>query len=384
MAKQEKRKRSVHGGGSVFQRKGDERWVAKIKDPDTGKYIRRYAGSEKEANTLLEEIKSEIRQNALVTGPRQTLGQYLLNWFENVQKMEVRSTTYLRQERILHKDILPALGHIQLRKLTPEHVQRLYTEKVKAGWKPTSIRNIHKILHKALKMALRRRLVPQNVCDLVSLPRQTKHKAQALTKEQIIHLMKVARGHQLEPLVVLGLGMGLRHGEIGALRWQDINIEDHTLEIKRTVSFIGGHGYIVGEPKTEASQRTIVLPHFVIRFLARHKVHQQELRAKIGDQWQDLDLVFCGLTGGYRNPAATGKCFYRLLTRAGLSHMRIHDLRHSAATLLANRMKMPANLVQDLLGHDDIEVTLGLYAHTDLEMQRQMMDDLDDFLGDDL
>lgn len=382
MAKQ--RKRSVHGGGSVFQRKGDGRWVAKIKDPDTGKYISRYAESEKEANNLLEEIKSEIRQNALITGPRQTLGKYLLNWFENVQKMEVRSTTYLRQEVILRRDILPALGHIQLRKLVPEHVERLYAEKIKSGWKPSTIRNIHKILHKALKMAMRRRLVPQNVCDLVSLPRQIKHKGQALTKEQIIHLMKAAHGHQLEPLIVLGLGMGLRHGEIGALQWQDINIEEHTLEVKHTVSFIGGHGYIVGEPKTEASQRTVVLPRFVIRFLARHKVYQQELRAKAGDQWQNLDLVFCGMTGGYRNPAATSKCFYRLLTRAGLPHMRVHDLRHSAATLLATRMKMPANLVQDLLGHEDIEMTLGLYAHSDLEMQRQMMDNLDGFLGDEL
>lgn len=380
MAKQ--RKRSVHGGGSVFQRKSDGRWVASIKDPETGKYIRRYAETEKEANDLLDDIKSEIRQNALVTGPRQTVEKYLLNWFENIQKLEVRSTTYLRQEPILYKTILPALGHIQLRKLTPDHVQRLYTEKVKEGWKPGSIRNIHKILHKALKNAMRRRLVPQNVCDLVSLPRQVKHKAQVLTKEQIIHLLKTARGHQLEPLIVLGLGTGMRHGEIGALRWQDIDFEENTLRVERTVSFVSGHGYLVGEPKTENSRRKIVLPRFVMRFLERHQIHQQEQRAAIGPHWQKMDLVFCGLTGGFRNPTANGKCFDRLLARAGLPHMCVHDLRHNAATLLAARMNMPANVVQELLGHDDIETTLGLYTHSDLEMQRKMMDNLDDFLGD--
>lgn len=290
----------------------------------------------------------------------------------------------MRQEPILYKTILPALGHIQLRKLTPDHVQRLYTEKVKAGWKPSSIRNIHKILHKALKNAMRRRLVPQNVCDLVSLPRQVKHKAQVLTKEQIIHLLKTAKGHQLEPLIVLGLGTGMRHGEIGALRWQDINFVAHTLRVERTVSFVSSHGYIVGEPKTENSRREIILPRFIMRFLERHQILQQKQQASVGSQWQEMDLVFCGLTGGFRNPTANGKCFERLLARAGLPRMCVHDPRHNAATLLAARMNMPANVVQELLGHDDIETTLGLYTHSDLEMQRKMMDDLDNFLGDDL
>lgn len=380
MAKQ--RKRSVHGGGSIFQRKSDGRWVASIKDPDSGKYIRRYAQTEREANELLDEIKGEIRQNALVAGPRQTLERYLLNWFEEIQKLEVRNTTYLRQEPILYKVILPALGHVQLRKLTPDHVQRLYTQKVKEGWKPGSIRNIHKILHKALKNAMRRRLVPQNVCDLVSLPRQIKRKAQVLTKGQVIQLLKIARDHQMEPLIILGLGTGMRHGEIGALRWQDIDFEDHTLRVERTVSYISTHGYVVGEPKTENSKRTIVLPRFVMQFLERHRLHQLKLQAAAGDQWQNMDLVFCNVTGGYRAPAANGKCVDRLLARAGLPRMRVHELRHNAATLLAARMNMPANVVQELLGHDDIETTLGLYTHSDLEMQRNMMNDLDDFLGD--
>jgi integrase len=96
----------------------------------------------------------------------------------------------------------------------------------------------------------------------------------------------------------------------------------------------------------------------------------------------DMDLVFCGLTGGFRNPAANGKCVDRLLARIGLPRLKVHELRHNAATLPAARMNMPANVVQELLGHEDIETTLGLYAHADMEMQRKMMNDLDNFLGD--
>jgi len=383
--RRKERKRSVHGGGSIYPRRseGKERWVAAMKDPETGKRLLRYAKSQKEAYELLEQMKSEIRQGTLVAGSRQTVGKYLREWFENVQKQAVRPTTYLKQEPILTRDILPSLGHIQLQKLTPQHIQKLYAEKLSEGWKPSSIRNIHKILHKALSNAVRWKLVPRNVCDLVSLPRQVRHKPQTLTKEQAVRLLKASQGHPLEALIVLALTTGMRHGEIAALRWRDINFEARTLEVERTVTFISGHGYIEGEPKTEKSKRTIVLPRFVIRSLERCRLRQLEMRLQAGSLWQDRDLVFGNAIGDYRNPATTNQAFHRLLARAGLVPMRIHDLRHSAATLLIIVMKMPANLVQELLGHDDIETTLGLYTHPDPEMQRPMMDGLDDLFGTD-
>ncbi|MBV9688237.1 MAG: site-specific integrase, partial [Ktedonobacteraceae bacterium] len=381
-----KRKRSVHGGGSVYlrQSEGKERWVAAIKDPETGKRLERYARSQKEAYELLEQMKSEIRQGTLVAGSRQTVEKYLQDWFETIQKQAVRETTYLKQGPILHNDILPAIGHIQLQKLTPQHIQGLYSKKLSEGWKPSSIRNIHKILHKAFSNAVRWKLIPKNVCDLVSLPRQVRHKPQTLTKEQTVRLLKVSQGHPLEPLIILALTTGMRHGEIAALRWRDINFEARCLTVERTVTFISGHGYIEGEPKTEKSRRTIILPRFVLKSLENCRLRQLEMRLKAGSLWQNQDLVFCNATGNYCNPATTSRVFHRLLATTGLPPMRIHDLRHSAATLLIVVMRMPANLVQELLGHDDIETTLGLYTHPDTEMQRSMMDGLDDLFGTDL
>ena len=121
----------------------------------------------------------------------------------------------------------------------------------------------------------------------------------------------------------------------------------------------------------------------MIRALERCRLNQVEARLEVGGLWQDRDLVFCNAVGEYRHPAATIKAFHRLLARSGLPRMRIHDLRHSAATLLIMVMRMPANLVQELLGHDDIETTLGLYTHPDPEMQRPMMDGLDELFGPD-
>lgn len=381
--RRKERKRSVHGGGSVYQRRseGRQRWVAALRDPETGKRLERYAKSQREAYALLEQMKSDIRQGTLVAASHQTTGNYLQGWFEHIQKQAVRPTTYLKQESLLTRAILPAIGHIQLQKLAPQHIQQFYSEKLGEGWKPGSIRNLHKILHKALGNAVRWKLVSRNVCDLVTLPRQLRHKPQTLTKEQIVRLLQASRGHPLEPLIVLALTTGMRHGEIAALRWSAINFEARILQVERTVTYISGHGYIEGEPKTEKSKRSIVLPRFVIHALERCRLSQEVTRLEVGNLWRDRDLVFSNLYGDYRHPAATIKAFHRLLASAGLPRMRIHDLRHSAATLLIMVMKMPANLVQELLGHDDIETTLGLYTHADTEMQRAMMDRLDELFG---
>jgi integrase len=381
--KQRKPKGRGHGEGSVFYRPDRDQWVAQV-TLENGKKKQTYHARQKEAIAALRKMLNDLEQDTLIEKSHQTVGEYLQDWFENIQKQEVRKTTYLKQEPILRKVILPVLGHFQLQKLAPQHIQKLYADKTNEGWKPGSIRNIHKILHKAFKNAVRWKLVPHNVCDLVSLPRQVRHQARTLTKGQAVQLLRASQEHPLEPLVILALTTGMRHGEIAALRWSEINFEANTLEIKRTVTFISGHGYIEGEPKTEKSKRTIVLPRFVVRSLEKHRIRQVEVRLKAGSQWRDRDLVFCNAVGYYRNPATTEQAFHRLLVRAGLPSMRIHDLRHSAATLLIMVMKMPPNLVQELLGHDDIETTLGLYTHANSDMQREMMNALDELLGTDL
>jgi len=379
---QPKRKKTIHGGGTIYLRK-DGRYVASITDPNTDKRIERYAKTEKEAEKKLEDIKYEIRQNTLATGPNQTVQQYITHWLEDVQKHEVREASYIQNRSIIYKQIIPAIGHIQLKKLTAQYMQRFYANKMREGLKSNSIGAIQNIMHKALKNAVRWKLVSQNVCDQVTVPRgiETQSAAHPLTAEQTLHLLKFAQGHALEVLIVLALVTGMRRGEIMALRWGDIDFKKRSLRITKTVSYFWGRGYIEGLPKTESSKREIMLPQYTVDILLRHRRQQKEMRLKAGSIWAERDLVFCNGRGGYVNPSHLLKQFHKLLNQAELPRIRIHDLRHSAASLLILVLNMPPKLVQELLGHSDIEMTLNIYTHADESQQRKMMDTFDTFLG---
>lgn len=380
---QPKRKKTIHGGGTVYQR-SDGRYVASMKNPNNGKRIERYAKTEKEAEKKLEDIKFEIRQNTLVTGPRQTVEQFLNMWLEEVHKPEVEKISYIQQSRLAKNHIIPALGHFQLKSLSAQHVQQLYTTLFHKGYKTNTILGIHNILHKALKTAVRWKLVPSNVSDEATIPRKQMEAkvGRALTAEQALQLLKVSRGHALEALIALALVTALRHGEIMALHWRDVDLEGMRLSIQWTVTHDWTEGYIESDPKSKKSRRSVQLPRFVAQALLRHKEKQLEQKRKAGERWEENGLVFSNRYGRYLSPGVTLRKFHKLLEQAGLPKVRIHDLRHSAASLLIIVLKMPPKLVQELLGHSTLDMTMDIYTHADESQQREMMDAFDRFLDE--
>jgi len=257
--------------------------------------------------------------------------------------------------------------------LTPQQVQTFYNKKRSEGLSPKSISLIHGVLHNALDNAVKWSLVARNVCDLVSPPRVVKPEIQPLTIEQAQQLLKYARGHRLETLLTVAVTTGMRRGEILALRWADIDVQRGSLQVRRTVDFIAKHGYVETEPKTASGKRQIALPPFVVEMLKSHRIQQLEQRLKVGEAWQESDLVFTGLEGGYLNPRYLVKLFSRLLTEAGLPHIRFHDLRHSAATLLLS-MGVEMKVIREILGHSNIGMTADVYSHVSLAMQKTAMD----------
>ncbi|MGZ3643489.1 MAG: tyrosine-type recombinase/integrase [Ktedonobacteraceae bacterium] len=361
--KRGKRRPRKHGSGSVFrrpERKGKQ-WVAQIM-LENGISRQRYFNTEKEADEALNEMLYEQRQGTLVTERDQTVQQLVEHWIENVKKKAVRLSTYTEYRKLIRNHILPGLGHFKLRHLTMGRVEAFYTRKQEEGLSVSYIRLIHAVLHQALSYAVKRNLVARNVCEGVTLPRHTRHEIQPLTPEQAQKLLAVAKGHRLEAVVTTAVVTGMREGELLALHWSDINFEQGYLQIRRTVRRFTGQGMREGEPKTASSRRRIDLSPYLLEVLKHHRVSQLEARLKAGKAWEDHDLVFCNRLGKFFETGDLGKMFHTLLQDAGLPRLRFHDLRHSAATMLL-AMGVNVKVVQELLGHSTVTMTLNIYGH---------------------
>ncbi|HVB60105.1 MAG TPA: tyrosine-type recombinase/integrase [Ktedonobacteraceae bacterium] len=369
-------KRRGHGEGSIYQRK-DGRWVAGI-TLEYGKRKYFYGDTRREVQEKLKVALREQQQGTLATGPQQTLKAYLEQWIEQVHKPPIiRVSTYGKYRVVVYQHLIPGLGHIQLQKLTPQHLQSFYTKELDGGLSAGSVRMFHTVLHEALENAMKWNLVARNVCDLVDAPVPARHEMQPLTQEQAKLLLQAVREHRLETLFVVAVVTGMREGELLALRWQDVDFEVSCLYVRHTVGRVGKLGMIVSEPKTKKGRRKIVLPEFVIEVLKQHRERQQAVHERAGSRWRNMDVVFCNRYGGYIESATLRRVFKRILEGAGLPDIRFHDLRHSAATILLG-MGVHPKVVQELLGHSSISITLDVYSHVMPSMQQEAMDKLGD------
>jgi integrase len=374
MARQ--RKRGIRGAGTVFQRQ-DGRWEAKFKVEETGKYKSLYAPTEKEAYKKLQDAQYQQKQGTLAIGRDQSLKQFLEYWLEDVEKPGVRVGTYVGNRVLVHKHLIPGIGHIKLQKLTPQQVQSFYATKLKGGASSSRVRQMQGVLHKALDHAKDIKLVGFNAAEGVKLPKYEKYKPQVLTPEQARLLLNKARERGLETVLAMAVGTGMREGEILGLRWSDIDLVKGALQISHTLGYIPKYGFVEGKPKTKSSERGILLPQFLVTLLKEHRALQLETRLKAGAKWIDRDLAFPNGVGNYLFNSTLRRQFYRLLEDIGLPRMHFHDLRHSAATILIS-MGVPANVVQKLLGHSDIAITLGTYGSVLPTMQQDAANRMDD------
>src|SRR5579875_509904 len=289
--------------GTIYRRKKDGLYCASITLAD-GKRKYFYSKKRQEVYEKLHEALREQQQGTLITAPQQTLSQYLSYWLENNVKGSIRPRSYERYEAIVRLHLAPLLGKVKLQALTPQHVQSLKSKKLKEGLSPTTVSAIQGVLHKALSDAVKMGLIARNVCDAVSPPREQHKEIHPLTADQARKLLEAAKGHPQEALFVLALATGMRRGELLGLKWQDINFAEGTLQVRRILS------------RVPTQMR-------------------EEAKRKAGDDWEDHDYVFCTPMGKYLN-AGHGVLVQLkiLLKKAGLTEIRFHDLRHSAATLL--------------------------------------------------
>ena len=368
--------RRPNGVGSVYQRK-EGRWAASL-SLGNGKRQHFLGRTYDEAHQKLIAAQKAMQDGLPPVPQKQTVGQFLMRWLEASDPSR-RPRTNKRYRELIGLQILPQIGRIPLSKLTPLDVQGVYGEMLKKGLSPTTVRQVHAILHKAFKTAVGWNLMYRNPTDYAERPRVEYKETQVLTGEQVRSFLEVAKGTRYEALVVLAVTTGMRQGELLGLRWQDVDLEAGIVHIRHAMQRIEGVWRFV-EPKSAKSRRQIALAPMAVEVLRGHRTNQIEERLRRGAVWQDLDFVFCNELG---RPIEVSNLTYRYfrpqLKKAGLPIIRFHDLRHTAATLMLEA-SVDVKLVSEMLGHSQTAFTMDRYQHVALEMQRKAIGQLESVL----
>ena len=348
------------GEGSIYRRK-DGRWVGQYEVNDKRRYV--YGRIRKEVAEKLSKAIAERDEGLIFDSKNLSLAEYLDEWLKTIRGT-LAPGTVRRHEELTHLHIKPVIGKVKLSKLDPLRVQSFYQCKLDNGLSAATVVKIHSTLTKSLKQAVLWRLIPLNVCESVTPPRVVRTEIAPLDARQMKALLTAAEDTDQYALWVLLATTGLRIGEALALRWEDVDLEARTMRVNKTV-FRGE----VSPPKTNSSRRTIKLSGLATGAVRHHRHNGGP-------------FIFSTATCRPINVSnLRNRNWKRRLERAGLpATTRIHDLRHSAATLLLCH-GVPVKVVSEMLGHSDVGITLSIYAHVLPDMQDGAADTMDEVLS---
>lgn len=370
--------------GSVYQRKSDKRWVGSVHvGYSDGKRIRKtvYGKTRAEAAAKLRAAQTAAAQGTLIHDERRTVEDYLTWWIDEVVPGSVKPTTEDGYRYMVRRYVVPAIGNLKLAKLSPLHVQEMLTAMERRGLSAATRRQTRAILRRALNHAERFELVHRNAAAQTEAPRGEVHRIDdALTRDEARALLDAAHGDPIEPLVVVALTLGLRRGEVLALRWENVDLEAGTLIVAATLTRRTGHGLVESSPKTARSRRTLPLPQTCIRALRDQRRAQAALQLSAGPDWQGDGHVFTTPIGTPIDPRNLTTEFHRITTKAGLGPRRFHALRHSAATLMLAQ-GVPLAVISDVLGHASYAITADVYARVGEELKHEAAAAMDVALG---
>lgn len=379
-------KKWANGEGSLRKR-SDGRWEGRYTaghDPETGKAIYKnvLAKTQKECK---EKLVAALERTGKVDAHKTdqyTVGQWAEAWFENYAKTSIRETTAAYYKNYIDKHIVPNIGKIKLNKLTTLDIQKFYNKaktkgRVKRyeGMKDLSlsaktIRGLHAMLRQCLDQAVQERLIPYNPAEGCKLPPKEKKEMQTLPAEKISAYLSAAEEHGVLPMFYLELTTGIRRGELVAILWDDLDLENRTPNISKSAGRINGE-VKVAQPKTANSVRTISLPGEAVALLVQeHAKHPGN------------PIMFPSpVTGRLYGPDCIGRLHKNLLKKAGIAeNIPFHGLRHTFATL-AIQQGVDAKTVSSILGHYSAGFTLDTYTHVTNEMQKEAAQRMGSFMA---
>lgn len=369
-------KKRANGEGSIYKR-ADGRFVGSAFVPVAGggrqrRYV--YGRTRKEARDALDELFKDAKAGVRRPLKRQTLGEYLDYWLEQVVKPERRPTTYAGYETMVRVHIKPVLGKKKLDEVGPAEVRHLLSvlrekETTGRGGGPRKLSHrmvqfAHAVLRNALSNAVREELVGRNAAKLVKMSNPEYDVGAGLDPIAARALLKHIADDRLFALYLCAIVLGMRRGELLGLMWDAVDLDGGRLVVRQSLSWVRGRA-VLTPPKTRASRRVIPLPEVVVSALRDHAKRQVEEKVAAGEAWEDTGFVFTTRRGAAMSPYTLGKYWRDLREAAGLGTIRFHDLRHTAVSLLL-ALGVPPHVVREIAGHSDIKVTMTVYAHGSL------------------
>lgn len=327
-----------------------------------------------EAKAALARATVEADSGTFTEPSSLTVAAYLGTWVAGIDRKPATMEAY---RRVVKAHLVPTLGGCKLQRLTAPHIKAAYRTLLDdKGLSPTTVQLVHQVLSKALADAVDDRLLPANPASTVKAPARAHVEMVTWTREHVIAFLAFVAVDRLAAMWRLFLTTGMRRGEVAALRWQDVDLERATLMVRQTGNIVD-RVWTVGTPKgrkdAAAKTRRLSLDPGTVEALRRHRTAQLQERMAWGGDYVDSGLVFVREDGSPMNPTTIGHALTRKAAKAGLPHIRVHDLRHTYATLALEAGVHP-KVVSERLGHANIGITLNLYSHVTEGMDRAAAD----------
>uniref|UniRef100_A0AAU2JPR5 Site-specific integrase n=1 Tax=Streptomyces sp. NBC_00049 TaxID=2903617 RepID=A0AAU2JPR5_9ACTN len=407
-------KRRANGEGTITKRSdGRYQAAAYVFRPD-GTRVRKFAygKTREEVNAKLIEMQDKTHKGIPAATSTMSFGDYLTYWIAAVAPNRLKPATLSSYEGLTRLYIRPALGKKRLNRLSPGDI-RLFLTDFKSGClcclrgadaaraeddrnccavnrcckrspSARTVQYIHAVLRSALQQAVREELVARNVARIVETPTVKREEVHPLDTGEVRLLLKAAQPHRLYALWLLLVSTGLRRGEVLALTWSDIDLAAGQLRVRRNLQRIRRE-LLFGTPKTARSLRTVSLPKRCVEALKAHRSMQEQEQMIAGQRWTPLDhqpngLIFTTSTGRATDPRSLNRMLTVLCAKAKVRRVRVHDLRHTCASLLLAQ-GVDARTIMETLGHSTITMTLDTYAHVMQTTLRAAADRMDDVLG---
>lgn len=355
-------------GTNAYKRK-DGRWVAVIpptENPER-KRLEFYGKTRAEALTKRKEAQRRIEEGQSAKASKQTLSAYLDEWLENVVKPSRSQSTYEYRHNA-SRHLKNALGKVALEALTPAHLRKLYRDKTAAGYKNNTVQAIHSTINVALGQAVKDRILRENVARLVSPPPREKGDPRHFSPEEARRFIECAKDEPYGLFFIILLLTGLRKTELRDVTWEDVDLDKRQIRVRGT--------------KTRGSLRSVPLMPELVTLLRAHKPQQQREFLLLGWEWKPTVYLFTAQKQyGRWGVVRPNETLHQLLKKHGFPPITVHQLRHSAASLLFEAGADPKE-VQEILGHATLAMTMDLYTHLLPERKQSAVDRLSSLFGD--